>query len=92
MTRLALILATTTVLAFGCKGDSTDAKIKEFEGFRDQMCKCTEKTCANKVLEDWRSWRSGTKGLKPSDDQKARIKEIDHAFHECEHKAGGGEP
>jgi hypothetical protein len=72
--------------ACGHKGDD---KIKEFEGYKDKMCKCgTDAACGAKVLADWRDWRKGTVNMKPTDDQKKKIKEIDAAFHDCERKSG----
>jgi hypothetical protein len=87
--RWIFVVAALSLTACGGGGD---AKIKEFEGFRDRMCECKDATCANKILDEWREWRKGTTDLKPSDDQAKRIKEIDHAFHDCEHKVGGGTP
>ena len=46
------VLAALSILSFaGCKkkgGSDVAAKMGEF---RDQMCKCTDKACADKVME-----------------------------------------
>jgi hypothetical protein len=68
-------------------GGGMDGKLKEFEGYRDRMCKCTEADCANQVLEDWRAWRKGTTDLKMTDDQKQKSKAINAAFWDCKRKA-----
>jgi hypothetical protein len=76
----------------GCSKHGVDGKIDEFGGFRDRMCECTDATCGNQVLGDWRSWRAGTRDIKPDADQKVRIAKIDSEFHACEHKVGAGTP
>jgi hypothetical protein len=75
--------------AAGCS-KSKDQVLKEFEGFRDEMCKCTTADCANKVLADWRKWRENQPA--PTAEEKDQIKPIDRQFHDCEHKVGGGNP
>jgi hypothetical protein len=90
MKKILVVLGFATLAA--CSKGAGEDKLKEFEGFRDKMCACTDAACADAVLEDWRKWREGTRDLKPTDEQKAKIKEIDRAFHDCEHKAGGGRP
>jgi hypothetical protein len=77
------------VLAGCSKGNVMETKIKEFEGFRDRMCQCTTADCAKTLYKEWQDWRAGTRELKPDDAQKAQIKDIDRAFHDCQHKVGG---
>lgn len=86
------LLLLALVLSFGGCGNAggVNGKIKEFEGFRDRMCQCADAACGNAVLEEWRTWRQGTKDIKPDDAQKKQIKEIDASFHQCEHKVGAG--
>jgi TPR repeat protein len=90
MQQLGVVVMMSLALVGACKqAGGDDAKVKEFEGFRDKMCACTDAACATQVVADWRTWREGTKGMKPEGDLKVRIQEIDHAFHACERKVGG---
>lgn len=89
---IAIALVTGSLAGCGGhKGDSPETKMKEFEGYRDKMCACTEATCAEKVLADWREWRKGTKDLKLSDDLKQKSKEVNAAFWECKRKVAPGD-
>jgi hypothetical protein len=85
-------------LVFGMAacGSKADDALKEFEGFRDKMCKCTTKECTEKVEGEWREWRKNTK-IKKSDlskEQQERGNKIDDEMDACRDKVrrGGDAP
>lgn len=97
-------LATASLFAVGaCKkkggGDAGEAVAKMSE-FKDEMCKCKDKACADKVQESMTKW-STEMAAKAGDkkDQKAdeatmkKMTEVGQAYGECMAKAmtGGGD-
>jgi hypothetical protein len=71
-------LAAVSLMSFaGCKkkGGASDA-IAKMSDFKDQMCKCADKACADKVTEAMTKW--GTEAAKEaSADKDAKISEED---------------
>ena len=68
----ALALAVGIAGSGGCKS-KFDKAVSEMGDWRDKMCACPDKACADEVHKDWREWRGLTKrslkGEKPSKDQ-----------------------
>lgn len=91
-TKLMMMAMAVALAACGKGGGGNAAKLKEFEGYRDRMCHCTDADCANETYKDWQTWREGTKGIKFTDAEKQHSKEINSAFFDCLHNAGGGTP
>ena len=82
-------LAIVVGLLVGCHGnDKFDDAVTEIEGFRDRMCACHDKTCADKVQDDWRAYQKklretlGPDG-KPSKQQDKRARLLDEAIRVC---------
>jgi hypothetical protein len=94
MNKLALAL----ILSFSATacGDAFDDALEQFEGYKKKMCACKDAACADKVKEDWRTWRKGLKSklgdTKPSEAQDKKGKAIDDAMDACEDKARGTTP
>ena len=44
-----------------CGGGGVDGVIKEYEGFKDKMCACKDKACAEKVSGKFKTWIAGFK-------------------------------
>jgi len=90
---LALVLS---LAASACGGDAFDDALKQFEGFKNKMCACKDAACADKVKEDWRTWRLGLKDKlkdkKPSEAQDKKGKALDDAMDACEDKVRGEAP
>ena len=99
MKKMGIVLVAAMSLAsFGCKkkGGMGDA-ISKLSGFKDQMCKCTDATCAQKVSEEMTTWTQQTqkdqKQAKPSDEEQKKMADITKQLTDCMTKAmgtGGG--
>ena len=90
-------LAAVSLASFGCKkkGGAGEAMAKMGE-FKDQMCKCTDKKCADGVQESMNKWSAdnaksaGDKPEKPSDEDMKKMQEVGTKYGECMAKAMGG--
>jgi hypothetical protein len=96
------ILAALSLLSFvGCKkgGGAGDA-IAKMTDFKDQMCKCADKACAEKVTEGMTKWgqemakEGGDKAAKVSEDDTKKMAAITEEMTKCMTKAmmAGGPP
>jgi hypothetical protein len=87
------VLAALSLLSFaGCKkkgGSDVAAKMGEF---RDQMCKCTDKACADKVTESMAKWtqdnaKEGSKeAAKPTEEDMKKMTAISEEYSKCMQK------
>jgi hypothetical protein len=89
MTKFFLLAAIT--LATAACGSKADNALGDLEGFKDRMCGCKDKDCADGVKKDMREWKKkmrdeGIKKSELSDDQKKRAKEIDKEMDTCAEK------
>ena len=91
------IIAVSLLLGLGACGNKFDKAISEAEGFKDKMCACKDKDCAEKVDADFKSWNKEMKEKfgkddKPNEDQMKKVMEVQKAYRECERKAEGETP
>ena len=88
------ILAAAALLSFGgCKkkaggGDDSTAKLGEF---KDRMCKCADKACADKVTDDMTKWgqeaaKTMDKDPKPNEDDAKKLQAINEDLIKCQQK------
>lgn len=103
MIAVGLVLGIGGLSACGGK-DKFDEVLGELEGFKNRMCECKDKTCADKVQEDWRAYRKTMKeklgkDTKPSEAQDKKGRALDEEMRVCRKKydeapgaggAGGG--
>jgi hypothetical protein len=93
-------LAAVSLASFGCpkKSSSGDAIVRQTE-FRDRMCACKDRACAEKVTEDLTRWgqeqakASGDKIIKMSDDDMKKSAAVSGEMSACMTKIlaeGGG--
>ncbi len=90
-------LAAVSLASFGCKkkGGAGEAMAKMGE-FKDEMCKCTDKKCADGVQEKMNKWSAdnaksaGDKPEKPSDEDMKKMQDVGTKYGECMAKAMGG--
>ncbi|MEO8700046.1 MAG: hypothetical protein ABI867_08375 [Kofleriaceae bacterium] len=73
--------------ALGC-GSKADNALNELEGFKNKMCECKDKVCADKVNDEMLEWSKKMKdeGVKKSeltDDQKTKAKDINKEMSKC---------
>jgi hypothetical protein len=88
MTKIFLLAGITLAAACGSKADNA---LGDLEGFKDRVCACKDKECADGVKKDMREWKKkmrdeGIKKSELSDDQKKRAKEIDKEMDTCAEK------
>jgi hypothetical protein len=70
------VLAALSLLSFaGCKKKGGGDAIAKMTDFKDQMCKCADKACAEKVTEAMTKW--GQDMAKEGGDKEAKISEED---------------
>jgi hypothetical protein len=93
-----LIAASLLVGLAGCGGaDRFDEVLGELEGFKNRMCACADRACADKVQDDWRAYRKtmkdklGTDG-KPNEAQDKRGRVLDEEMRVCRRKIAGDAP
>lgn len=96
-------LAAVSLMSFaGCKKKAAgggDAMAKAAE-FKDQMCKCTDKACADKVNEAYIKWGQeaakamgdNKEPMKMSDEDMKKSTEIAKAYGECMAKVAAPPP
>jgi len=65
-----------------------DAVLTRLEGFKTEMCACTDKACTTKVEAAWKEYRATMKdqlgsAAMPSDEQGARGEGIDNEMKAC---------
>jgi hypothetical protein len=80
----AFTLALGIAASGGCK-NKFDKAISEMGDWRDKMCACTDKACADQVNQAWREWRGATKrSLKPDKPTQEQDYEWEQAQSELE--------
>ena len=79
-------LAAMSLASFGCKkgGSGAMAKMEEFKG---QMCKCTDKACADKINGELDKATDSKE--KPSEEDMKKGEELAKKYGECMQKAMG---
>ncbi len=91
------MMAVAALTSVGCKkkGGAGEAMAKMGE-FKDEMCKCTDKKCADAVQDKMNKWSAenaksaGDKPEKPSDEDMKKMQEVGTKYGECMAKAMGG--
>src|SRR5205823_6159502 len=74
--------------------DRFDLAMVDLEGFRSQMCACTDVACTDKVFSDFTTWRMELKksntGKRPSKDQEQKGNAIDREIKACRARIAAG--
>jgi hypothetical protein len=89
-------LAGLTIASFGCKkkGGAGEAMAKMGE-FKDQMCACKDKKCADGVQDAMNKWsaenakNAGDKPEKPDEETMKKMQDVGTKYGECMAKAMG---
>ena len=92
-----VFMAAAAFASVGCKkkGGVGEAMAKMGE-FKDEMCKCTDKKCADAVQDKMNKWsadnakNAGDKPEKPSDEDMKKMQDVGTKYGECMAKAMGG--
>lgn len=90
-----IVLLVGIVFASGC-GSKADNALGELESFKNKMCECKDKACAEGVEKDMLEWSKKMKdeGMKKSDladDQKEKAREINKEMSKCRREATKGD-
>jgi hypothetical protein len=88
------ILAALSLLAItGCKKKGGADMIAKMTEFKDAMCKCTDKACADKVMADMTKWtqdmakEGGDKEpAKPSEEDMKKSQQVSEEYTKCMQK------
>jgi hypothetical protein len=98
MNKLSIaFLAAVSIASFGCKkkGGAGEAMAKMSE-FKDQMCACKDKACADKVQDSMNKWSAenaksaGDSKDKPDEKTMKEMQDVGTKYGECMAKAMGG--
>jgi hypothetical protein len=76
------------LLAVGCGGGGGGGLEGEMSKFKDKMCACDNKECADKVHEDYNAWAKGAREeeKKLSKEEREKLKGMDREVKECRRK------
>jgi hypothetical protein len=85
-----LLLALTA-----CKKNKWDKAISDTEGFRDKMCACKDKACADDIHKQYKDWEKGMMGdmgkdEKPPDNIIEKAEKTEKEMRDCRNKLKGG--
>lgn len=87
-----LLLLTVMAMASACGGGADDL-LDKMGSYKNQMCKCTDAACADKVEKDMRDWMMANKDkfkdIKPTKEQDEKADKIQDEMRACEKKARG---
>jgi hypothetical protein len=78
------LLIASVLVGVGC-GGGTEGEVAKY---RDKMCACDNKDCADKVLEDYNAWAKGAReeAKKMSKEDRDKIMAIDKELKDCRRK------
>ena len=83
----------TASLVFGlvaCGKSAGDEALSKMEGFKNDICACKDKACAEKVMKDMMEWgekfEKDNKDKKPSKEQEEKAEKISKEMQECMEK------
>lgn len=87
-----LAITAGLLLAFtACKKNKWDKALSDTEGFKDQMCACKDKACADDVHKKQKEWEKSMmadmgKDEKPPENIMEKAEKIDKEMRDCRHK------
>ncbi|MBA3465488.1 MAG: hypothetical protein H0T46_36485 [Deltaproteobacteria bacterium] len=97
----ALLLVPLLLALPACKKkrpDEIELAMAKFDEFRNKMCACKDKACADTVQDDMNQWSrenartAGDRPVKPAEAQMKKMQEIGTQYGECMAKAMQAEP
>lgn len=92
-----LAMTAGLLLAFtACKKNKWDKALSDTEGFKDQMCACKDKACAEDVHKKYKDWEKSMmadmgKDEKPPEGIMEKAEKIDKEMRDCRNKLKGGD-
>jgi hypothetical protein len=92
-------LAAVSIATFGCKKKGGADVVAKMNEFKERMCACKDKACAEKVNDDLMKWSTeqskGDKEAKGTDEDNKKIISISEDMSKCQQKlndTGAGAP
>ena len=87
---IAFLAAVSLVSFAGCKGKKGGDMMAKMTEYKEQMCKCTDKACADKVVAEMAKAQEGDKEAKAPDPEEAKkYAPIMKEYTDCMMKAMG---
>ncbi len=95
MKKILIAFASMALVAgSGCGGGGADELLGKMRGFKDKMCKCTDKACVDNVEKEMMEWAMKNmekmKNLKPTKAQDEAGDKLQDEMEKCKDKASGG--
>ena len=89
--RNLFILLGGILLAVACsKGGDVDSVINEYAGFKDRLCKCADKACADQVAADAEAYLTKMADkmskMKPTKEQDEKFDQVEDEMEACAKK------
>jgi hypothetical protein len=90
---IAFIVAVSFLSVAGCKKKGGGDYMAKMTEFKDAMCKCADKACADKVTADMQKWTTdmakegGDKAAAVSEEDAKKMAPINEEFAKCAGKA-----
>jgi len=91
-------VAAMALASFGCKKKGAAEAMGKMNDFRDKMCACKDKGCADKVNDDYTKWMqdmaknaSGEKATATNEEDAKKMADAATKYQECYTKNSGGE-
>ena|SRR5215813_2836543 len=89
MQKLVFVLG-ALLLVGGCK-DKFEKAVSEMEGFKDKLCACKDKACADGVKKEMDEWEKGmaekfSKDEKPPEKMMEKVDKIESEMRTCAKK------
>src|SRR5262249_35272780 len=81
-------LAAVALASFGCKKKGGGDLVAKYTEFKDRMCACKDKGCADKVNDDMRNWTqaNGDKEGKASEEDAKKMAAVSDELNKCMQK------
>jgi hypothetical protein len=85
-----LVFVMGLLLASACGGGGIEGEMK---GFKDKMCKCADKECADKTLKEYNDWAKGKReaAKELSKSEREKLDGIDQEIKACRRKLRDGD-
>src|ERR1700682_2637001 len=87
------MMIVAVLLLGGCKKDKFEQALSDMGGLKDRMCGCADKACADKVNEDFHTFRKDMKEKCSKEeakdipkDKEKQAMELQDAYDKCREK------
>lgn len=81
------LLAAILVLGLGACGGKADDALNKMEGFKNQVCACADKACAEQVMRDMEKsmeeWAKNNASVKPTKEEDQKADKLGDEMQEC---------